>query len=178
MGAWPLLAAEGEAEHHGPEFSLLKELARFINFGIIALVLYLALAKRLKEALQHRQTRIEQTIADSKKAITDAESQLQRYEERVRNVDAEIAQIKQQGEQERAAVLQQMEADARRAAERIVQNAQLNIRQAVEKAKASLQAEAAHLAVQVAENLLKDQMQQTDHERLVRRYIAQIGGSN
>ncbi len=180
LGASPLLAAaRGEhGEEQGPEFSLLKELARFVNFGIIVLVLYLLLAKRLKEALQNRRTRIEQSIVDSKQAVVDAETQLRRYEERVRNLDAEIAQIKQNGAQERDAILRQMEADARRAAERIVQNARFNIQQEVEKAKTNLQNEAAHLAVQLAENFLKEQMQEADHERLVRRYITQIGERN
>ncbi|RMF85936.1 MAG: hypothetical protein D6736_16305 [Nitrospinota bacterium] len=172
---YPVLAAE-QGEGHEPAFDPWKELARFFNFAVIVIVLYLLLRKRISAALQNRQSRIEKAIEDSQKAVAEAEAQLRSHEERVRNLDTEIAQIKQQGAEEREALLQRMEADARTAADRIVQNARLNIEQEVEKAKASLQAEAADLAIRLAEDLLKTHMQEADHQRLVQRYLTQIGG--
>ena len=61
-------------------------------------------------------------------------------------------------------------------AESMVEAAKVTAEQEVRKAKAALKAEAVELAVELAEALVREKINEGDHKRLVEEYLDKVGG--
>ena len=166
-----------EAGHHA-EFNLTEELFRWINFIILAIVLYVVLAKVLPRALRDHRQNIQQAIEEAKASRATAERLLWQNQQKTANLQQELNQLQAQAAQEREALARRMEAEAQQLATRIVTQARLEVERATEHARQSLRQEAAALTVQIAEEILRREVHDEDNQALVRRYIAQIGELN
>ena len=170
--AW---AAAGE--HHA-EFTLTEELFRWINFIILAVVLYVVLSKVLPRTLQDHRQKIQQAIDEAKAGRTEAQRLLQENERKTANLQQELSQLQQQATQEREDMARRTEAEAQQLAARVVAQARTEVERATERARLSLRQEAAMLTVQIAEDILRRELRDEDQQAIVRRYIARIGELN
>jgi F-type H+-transporting ATPase subunit b len=168
-------AAEGG--HHA-EVNLLDELFRWVNFIILAAVMYMVLAKILPRVLGERRQKIQQAIEEAKASRAEAQRLLQENQRKTANLQQELTHIQQQAAQEREAMARRLEADAQQLAARIVAQARAEVERATERARLSLREEAASLTVQIAEEILRRELHDEDHQAIVRRYIARIGELN
>jgi F-type H+-transporting ATPase subunit b len=166
-----------DAGHHS-EFNLMEELFRWINFIILAAVLYVVLSKILPRALQDHRQRIQQAIDEAKAGRAAAEQLLQENRQKTANLQQELTQVQAQAAQEREELARRMEAEAQQLATRIVTQARLEVERATERARQSLREEAAALTVQIAEDILQREVRDEDNQAIVRRYIARIGELN
>jgi F-type H+-transporting ATPase subunit b len=107
-----------------------------------------------------------------------AERLLQDNQRRTANLQQELAELQAQASREREELTQRMEAEAQQLAARIIAQARTEIERATERARLSLREEAAVLTVQLAEEILRQEVHDTEHQALVRRYIARIGELN
>ncbi len=168
-------AAEGG--HHA-EVNLLDELFRWVNFIILAVVMGTVLTKILPRVLAERRQKIEQAIEEAKASRTESQRLLQENQRKTANLQQELTQIQQQAAQEREAMARHLEADAQQLAARIVAQARAEVERATERARLTLREEAAALTVQIAEEILRRELRDEDHQAIVRRYIARIGELN
>lgn len=168
-------AAEGE--HHA-EFNLMEELFRWINFIVLAIVLYVVLSKILPRALQDHHHHIQQAIEEAKASRTTAERLLRENQQKTANLQQELNQLQEQAVQEREELARRMEGEAQQLATRIVTQARLEVERATERARQSLREEAAALTVQIAEDILRREVRDEDNQAIIRRYIARIGEQN
>ena len=166
-----------EAGHHS-EFNLMEELFRWVNFIILAIVLYVVLAKILPRALRDHRQNIQQAIDEAKASRATAERLLRENQEKTANLQQELNQLQAQTAQEREELTRRMEAEAQQLATRIVTQARLEVERATERARLSLREEAATLTVQIAEEILQREVRDEDNQAIVRRYIARIGELN
>jgi F-type H+-transporting ATPase subunit b len=171
-----IVAAAG-GEHHA-EFNLMDELYRWINFIILAVVLYVVLAKIVPRVLQDQRQKIQQAIEEAKAGRADAQRLLQENQRKTANLQQELAELQQHATQEREDLARRMEAEAQQLAARIVAQARLEVERATERARQSLREEAALLTVQIAEEILQRELRDEDQQAIVRRYIARIGELN
>jgi F-type H+-transporting ATPase subunit b len=168
-------AAEGE--HHA-EFNPMEELFRWINFIVLAIVLYVVLSKILPRALQDHRHHIQQAIEEAKASRATAERLLRENQQKTANLQQELNQLQEQAAQERAELARRMEVEAQQLATRIVTQARLEVERATERARQSLREEAAALTVQIAEDILRREVRDEDNQAIIRRYIARIGEQN
>jgi F-type H+-transporting ATPase subunit b len=171
------IAWAAAAEHHA-EFTPMEELFRWINFIILAVVLYVVLSKVLPRALQDHRQKIQQAIDEAKAGRAEAQRLLQENQHKTANLQQELSQLQQQATQEREEMARRMETEAQQLAARIVAQARLEVERATERARLSLRAEAAMLTVQIAEDILRRELRDEDQQAIVRRYIARIGELN
>jgi F-type H+-transporting ATPase subunit b len=165
------------AGHHS-EFNLTEELFRWINFIILAVVLYVVLSRILPRALQDHRQHIQQAIDEAKASRATAERLLRENQQKTANLQQELTQLQAQAAQEREESARRMEAEAQQLATRIVTQARLEVERATERARQSLREEAAALTVQIAEDILRREVHDEDNQAIVRRYIARIGELN
>jgi F-type H+-transporting ATPase subunit b len=179
MLVWSMasIAWAAEGGHHS-EFNLVEELFRWINFIILAAVLYVVLAKILPRALQDHRQRIHDAIEEAKASRAEAQRLLQENQRKTANLQQELSQLQQQATQEREDMARRLEAEAQQLAARIVAQARLEVERATERARQSLREEAAALTVQIAEEILQREVRDADNQAIVRRYIARIGELN
>ena len=163
---------------HHAEFNLMDEIFRWANFIILAVVLYVVLAKILPRVLQDHRQKTQQAIDEAKAGRAEAQRLLQENQHKTANLQQELTQLQQRATQEREEMARRMEAEAQQLAVRIVAQARSEVERATERARLSLREEAATLTVQIAEDILRRELRDEDQQAIIRRYIARIGELN
>lgn len=169
------LAAGGGGEHADSGVILKDFLYRCFNFALMVGLLVYFVRKPIRNGLRNRREEIETMLADAQAAKEAAEAKYREYSEKLEKATEEIegisAAIRREGELERDKIL----AHARDMSEKILQEAEARAANAVARAKDELRAEAAQLAVDLAEEYLKKEFSPSDQKRLVEEYMQKVG---
>lgn len=173
--ALPALALAA-SDAHADSGAILKDFIwRCVNFAVMAGLLAYFVSKPIRNGLQNRRAEIEKTLADAASARDAAEAKAREYQEKLAKASAEIesiyAAIRREGELERDKIL----ASARDMAAKIEQEADAKAASAVARARTELRAEAARLAVELAEELLAKSVTAADQKRLIDEYMQKVG---
>jgi F-type H+-transporting ATPase subunit b len=172
------MAAE-EAAHEGGHEAITfmgDWLPRLVNFAIIAGVLVYFMRKPVRDLFRNRSAEIEKALRESQEARERAVAALAEMERKVRELDAEVRAMvtdaQARGEKDKAALLE----EGKKTIKDIQEQVKAGIEIEVQKAKADLAVEASLLAVDLAEGKIKSTIGKQDHERIVKDYIAKVGG--
>lgn len=166
-------ASGGGGGGHADSGAQMKDFMwRVIDFAALAALLIWALSKQnIKGALKSRQDAIETMLAEAAEARDAAERKLKEYTAKLEQANKEIdeisASIKLEAEQEKIRII----AEAGIQAAKIQEQARQAADQEVLKAKAELRHEAARLAVQLAEQKIKESITKNDQSNLVGEYL-------
>lgn len=176
MVALPVVTMAASGEHQVDSGVILKDFIwRCINFAILVGLIGYFVSKPIRNALQNRRAEIEKTLADAAAARDAAEAKAREYQEKLAKASAEIetiyAAIRREGELERDKIL----VSAKEMAAKIEQEADAKAAGAVARARLELRAEAARLAVELAEELLAKNVTAADQKRLVDEYMQKVG---
>jgi len=171
------LASEGgEGAQHAGSAAQLKDFGwRVFNFVALAAIIGWALGKaNVKGALADRSAQIEKNLKEAQDAKTAAEAKLRecgaKLDQAAKEIDGIYASIIAEAEHEKEKII----AEAHKAAEKIAAQAVLSAGQEVLKARASLQAEAGRLAVELATGKLISAVTLADHDRFVGEYLDKV----
>ena len=167
------------AEEEGSHAPWWKDyIWKVINFGILVIILYKFGKKPLQSMLKQRTEMIEKTLKEAREAKELAEKALREVDVRLKEKDKEIAEIlsvtKRSGETERENLIEQGD----KLKEKILEQAKANIAFELKHAKEAIKAEAAEIAIELAEKKLKEKLTTEEQEKLLEESIAKIGGSN
>lgn len=164
-------AAHGEA--HGHDWTLLALQA--LNTGILVFVLVRYARRPLNDFLVQRSRGIRQEIERGELRLNEARSQLDSLRARLARLDEESAALVSDAETrahaERVLILERAE----RISERLRGEAERVADREVDRARLALREEAAELAVALAAELVRDEMEPGDDARLVREYTDRVG---
>ena len=170
------LAFGAEEAAHGGEWK--EWLWKILNFAILVAILVKFLNKPLKEFLRKRTEIIEKSLKEAKEARELAEKALAEVEERLKLKDKEIEEIiahaEQAAKKEKDLLVQQGE----QMKEKILEQAKNNIDYEVRLAKDSIKAEAAEIAMELAEKKLKGKLTREDQIRLIEESLSKMGTKN
>jgi F-type H+-transporting ATPase subunit b len=179
LALWPGMAVAAEKEHAPGIVNLdITLLLQAINFLILAAILYKFLFKPLTSFMEKRAEGIRQSLEEAKKAREEVVRARAEYEESLRATQREAAALRDRMEREIAEERQRLMQQTRDEAQRLLSQAAVEIDQEVKRAKAELKAEAVHLSLMAAEQLLQRNLQEEDHRRFVERYIQEMGRSH
>ena len=176
VGTACCVAYASGGEHHVDSGVLLKDfLYRVLNFSIVVAILVYFLTKPLKKGLAGRRENIEKALQEAQKAKEEAEAKFAEYDRKLTQATEEIAEIsdaiRREGELEKQKIIE----NAKSMAKQIETDAEKAAELEVAKARAALQQEAAHLAVGIAEDLLKKSFSKDDDARLIDEYMKKVG---
>lgn len=168
-------AAEGGAHHANSGAQMKDFMWRTIDFALLVAIAVWALKKAdVKGSLSARRAGIEKTLQEAVAAKEAAEKKFAEYSQRLDQANKEIevmsANMKREGELEKERII----AEANQAATRIKAQAEAAAAQEVLKAKDELRAEAAKLAVELAEQKIKQNIAKGDQDKLVGEYISKV----
>lgn len=171
-------ASGGEGGHGGggiPTAKWLDLLWRTTNFTALAIILVWALKKPLTQGLQGRRQAIIDKFADLEAQKGEAERIYREYEARLGKIDAEVEAIisaaVKQGEAEKERII----AEAERAAGDLRRQADMAIQHELAEARLRLRGEVAEQAVAMAAELIKQNLQEADQNRMVEDYLDKVG---
>ncbi len=145
-----------------------------INLVIFLTFLYLILRKPITAFFQERFTTIRASLEHAAKEKAAASAKLAEIDARLNKLDAEIAGIRAQAEQEAAAERERITAQARQDAEKLRTMAQREIESAKNTALAELQQFTAARSVEMAEQIIRRELTPEDDSRLFNRMTQEI----
>ena len=173
------IAFAEEAEHGGHEEAMTfmgDWLPRLVNFAIIASVVVYFGRKPVRDFFANRSAEIAKSMQDSQEARERAVAALADMERKIKEMEAEtgrmVADAQTRGEKDRQALVEE--------GRKVAQDVQAQVKQGIDmelhKAKSALAAEASLLSLDLAEGRIKEKISGQDHERIVKEYIAKVGG--
>ncbi len=169
--------AMAQEEGHAEKMTFLGDwLPRLVNFGIIAAVLIYFTRKPIRDFFKNRSAEIAKAMQESKEARERAVAALEAMDRKIKDLEAEtnrlIAEAQTRGEKDRQAIIEE--------GKKVVVDIQTQVKQGidieVQKAKTALAVEASLLSIDLAEGRIKEKISSQDHERIVKEYIAKVGG--
>ena len=148
-----------------------------ITFVILLVVLRFTAWKPLIAALEAREQRIREAIAQAEKAREEGEGLLARYRAQLQAAKEEAQQIIEAGKTAAERLHQEILDKARVEAEESAQRARREMDLAVEQAKKELWEEATRLSTLLAEKILERHLDDKDHRRLVEQVLEELRGA-
>lgn len=163
--------------HGSEEYTFMADwLPRIANFAIITGLLVYFLRKPVRDMFANRSASIAKAMEESREARERATAALADMERKAREMETEtramIAEAQARGEKDKQALID----EGRKIVKDIQEQIKTGTDVEVQKAKAALAAEAAVLAVDLAEGTIKTTIGKQDHERIVKEYVSKVGG--
>ena len=137
-------------------------------------VLFWATRRPVSNYLAQRRQDIQENLESAEQLLKTAEARLSEWNERAARLDHEVESIKEAARKSGETERQKIVADAEATAARIRTTASAAVESEVRRARDQLRDEAADLAVQLAEGILKEQVNASDQDRLVDEFIQKI----
>ncbi len=166
-------AAHGGESDHGKEM-IMTLIFNTINFILFAALLVILLRKPLANFIRGRSKDVAADIEESQNLLEDAQKRHEEMKERIDRLDTEIAELRERLRKEGEVQGDRIIERSKQAVERIREDAKFQADQQVKMAKEELQAEAARLAVEAAEEMLKKSVGEKDHDQLVGRFLREV----
>lgn len=172
-----LMAAE-EAAHESHGEGVMGWVWKIVNFAILVFILVKFLGKPMREYFRKRTEIIEASLREAQQAKAMAEKALKEVEEKLRLKDEEVERIlstaKASGESEKEALIE----EGKKMAEKIKEQARENISLELASAKEALRAEAAELALKLAEKKLAEELDEETQKKLIEDSLKRLEGGN
>jgi F-type H+-transporting ATPase subunit b len=146
-----------------------------VDFALFLIILVRFGGRSVTENLRQNHQDVKKAIQEAAAAKADAEKKAREYEERLKALDGEVAtlrrEFKEGGEAARVRIVQAAE----KTAERMRKDADAQIAAEEARARDALKAEAARLALGLAEQRVKEQLKAEDHARLNKDFVRELG---
>ena len=165
-------ASEAEAARHSYFWPMAFQI---VNFVLLIILLTVLLKRPLGTFLLNRRERISSSIDEATELRRGAEEELKGYEARLRNLSREIAEMSERLAAEGEAEKQRFIDAAETQAERLAQSMENLARQELARARLELQREISAQMLSAAAGLLRENLEEKDHQKLIEDYITKVG---
>lgn len=166
--------ASGEAEGGHSTEKWIDLGKKTFNFVVLIGLLYWLLAAKIKDFFVGRRAEIKENIEKAAQRKAEAEKKFREYSEKLDKASLEIDNIYEMIKAQGVAEKQKIIEDAERTAKKMKEDAQARIEQETKKATDMLKAQAVQISVQMAEEILKKNITQEDHAKMVKEYIDKV----
>jgi F-type H+-transporting ATPase subunit b len=168
--------AEGHEDGHEEGIDAKKLILQFVNFGILLFILVKFGGKAVNKSLAARHEQLKADLAAAAEAKADAEARLRKQEQRMANLEREIAGIRAGIAQEAEAEKARLVAAAEERARRIKEETTFIIDQQIKEGEATLRREASQSALRIAEEILRRAMDGRDQQRMLDGFVDDVAG--
>lgn len=166
--------SEGEGGQGISKKKLWDFIARTMNFVVMVVIIVLLAGKAAKQFFGNRREEIKTTLDDLEKRKASTEQKYAELEKKLDELENErknvLEEYAREGEEEKNKII----AHAHEMSERIQQQAQVSIQREIKQAKDQLKNEIAELSTAMAEELVKENINESDQTRLVEEYLEKV----
>lgn len=164
--------AHGASEHHGLDHFQLYAAA--LNFFVLLLLFHWKGTPAIAAFLKSRRKNVEDALNEAAEMKAAAEAKQKEYQERIAQLDVEIAKLREEmiktGEAERDRIV----AEAEQKAARMRRETEFTIEQQLKQLRIDLTREAVEAAVRGARTELEKQASDSDQQRLAKGYLEAV----
>jgi F-type H+-transporting ATPase subunit b len=151
-------------------------ISQIVNFGLLAVLLYVLLHKPILSMLQERAKRIKKGVEDAERAgklAADAETRHAEELERARTEAREVIErATLNAQQERQEIL----AQARQEAHELILRAQQQAQRQSQEEELTRRQQMIDLAIAAASRLLEENLDEQKQHQLIQEFLAEVGG--
>ncbi len=170
------VAFAAEEATHGGLFDEYKW--KVVNFAVLVFVLVWFTRKPLKDFLRKRTEIIEKTLKEAQEAKELAQKALSAVEDRLKLKDKEIEEILARAKESATSEKELLIKQGEQMREKILEQAKSNIDHELRQAKDSIKAEAAEIAIQLAEKKLREKLTKEEQIRLIEESLKRMETKN
>src|ERR1051326_767470 len=145
-----------------------------ITFVLLLVVLRGIAWKPLLAALGRREELVRSSIERAEQAKNEAEQLLDRHKKQLAEAEAEVQRILSEGRSFGDKLKDEIVAKANQQSRRMIEQAQQEIERDKDAALAQLRTEVAHLAIEAAEKILEETLDETKPRRIIDSYLKGI----
>lgn len=145
---------------------------QIVAFGLLVFLLQRFLYKPILSMLDERRQRIEQGMRDAQKASEQAAAAQQEFERRIAEAKKEGQAILAQANEMGAKLREEILAESREEARRMIEKAKEEIEADRARAMAELESQVADLAVMISQRVIGATLDETTHRRLIGEFLA------
>lgn len=149
-------------------------LPRVVNFLIFVAALYYLLRKPVGEFFAQRARAIARDLEEAQRARQAAAQELERVRAQTARLEEELAAIRARAEAEAEAEYERLWREAQAEAEKIRALAAREIEMARRAAELAVKAFVVERALERARALLREQLREEDHQRLIAQFIEEL----
>ncbi len=173
LGAHIARASLSEGSEDGKEEN--RELIfKVINFLLLAGGLTYLLRKPLSEFFTQRSASIRKSLDEGRKALEASQAQLSVVEEKLRRLGEEIETFKASARREMELEGERLREAAAEESKKILESARVQVETAIKAAKLELKTSAAQDALKLAEQIIRERLDDSARRRLVSRFLGQL----
>jgi len=162
------------SEGNGGKGWVATDTYKVMNFAVLAIGLFLILRKPVSQALDSRIKGIKDQLSELEAKKKEAEKELVKYNERFSLLEQEAEKLVEeyirQGNEAKARIIE----EAKKAAEKLEEQARRNIENEFKQAKIKLQQDTLEKALVNAETLIKNNITAQDQDKLVDEYLEKV----
>jgi len=149
---------------------------RVVNtVALIGLLIYF-LRKPMVKFFSERKAQISKDLEEAKEQRDKAQALLTEYEKKLAGMEQELEKLRAELQKSADAESVKITANAEKMAGSMVEAAKLAAEQEVRKARSTLKNEAVAMAVQLAESLICEKINDADRKKIVEDYLVKVGG--
>jgi F-type H+-transporting ATPase subunit b len=167
-----------QAAGGGGEDALRQTAWQAFNLVLLIGVIVWAARGPVMSFFGERRNQIQNDLDDAARLLSEAETRNSELQRRIVDLGSEVEEIREttraRAEEESERIL----AEARKAAERIRADATAAVEQELRRARRELRDEAASLALTAAADILRDEIAESDRDRLLDEFITRVEPSN
>jgi len=164
----------GDSHEHVSKGWVATDTYRVMNFALLAIVLFILLKKPVSESLNGRIKDIKKQIDDLEEQKKQAQIELSKYNRQIEDMQNKFDEIASDYYKQGISTKNKILEEAKKMAEKLQSQALKNIDQEISQAKNSLKLEIFDIAAQKAEDLIIQNIEEYDQERLVSEYIEKV----
>jgi F-type H+-transporting ATPase subunit b len=146
-----------------------------VSFGILFFVLWRAVVPRFEQVFAERSAAIEGGIQQAERAQAEAQAALDQYRAQLADARGEASRIRQEAQEQGAAILAELRQKAQAESARLVEQAHTQIEAERTQAVRSLRTEVGGLATTLASRIVGESLEdEARQRRVVERFLAEI----
>lgn len=160
--------------HAGSNWLFIASL--FTNFVIFFGFLIWKAAPAVASGLKSRRSTMAVELERAQEKQAKAEARLAEYEEKLQNLEREVAHVVESYEKVAEADRARTEAETEKALARMARETDFTIQQEMRKAERLIRRSAVEATLRIAEEKIKSRINPDDHRRLTDQYVASLDG--
>jgi F-type H+-transporting ATPase subunit b len=146
----------------------------FITFFALLFILRKFAWKPILDMIEQREKRIEDSITDAEKDRAEAKTLLEDYQQRVANVESEVAALREQGRQDGETMRRDILSKAEQDAAQVSEKALKEIDQAKSQALQDIRREAVGIGLSIAGKVVGRSLDGPDQKRIADEIVGDI----
>ena len=145
-----------------------------IAFGVTILLLRKLAFPRIQEALDKRRIAIEESIDQAERTRQEADALLREYRERLREAREQADDIVTRARRAAEKVQEEAKVDAKQAREELMEQTRRDVQQETRRALDEIRREVADLTVLATEKVARKSLDDDDHRRLIEEALEEF----